>query len=186
MAGRPTRPGRAPCHCRPTAPTSRPPADWSPSLPCSPPASSPRDRERSASGGWRTGWNRATDPPSPTSVLAYANRCLDFMPLHLSVFVPELDVGHFLETQPNPKFLRPTTPFPQIDIIGAVVIVWKVRGKTIRSVLCNIVCNNCAQCDAHTYEQTNSSLYWVLSHWAHFTVLRFIFVLCIAVCCMHA
>jgi len=27
-----------------------------------------------------------------------------------------------------------------------VVIVWRVRGKTIRSVLCNIVFNNCAQC----------------------------------------
>ena len=23
------------------------------------------------------------------------------------------------------------------------------------------MCNNCAQCDAHTYEQTNSSLDWV-------------------------
>ena len=68
------------------------------------------------------------------------------------------------------------TTFPQIDIIGAVVIVWRVRGKTIRSVLCNIVCNNCAQCDAHTYEQTNSSLDWVLSHWASFTVLRLIFM----------
>ena len=77
-------------------------------------------------------------------------------------------------------------PFPQIDIIGAVVIVWRVRGKTIRSVLCNIVCNNCAQCDAHIYEQTNSSLDWVLSHWAHFTVLRFIFVLCITVCFNYA
>jgi len=32
----------------------------------------------------------------------------------------------------------------QLDIIGVVVIVWRVRGKTIRSVLCNIVCNNCA------------------------------------------
>ena len=31
-----------------------------------------------------------------------------------------------------------------------------------------------------------SSLDWVLPHWAHFTVLRFIFVLCITVCCMHA
>ena len=41
-----------------------------------------------------------------------------------------------------------------VDIIGDVVIVWRVRGKTIRSVLCNIVCNNCAQCNAHTYEQT--------------------------------
>ena len=78
------------------------------------------------------------------------------------------------------------SPFPQIDIIGAVVIVWMVRGKTIRSVLCSIVSNSCAQCDAHTYEQTNSSLDWVLSHWAHFTVLRFISVLCITVCCMHA
>ena len=43
---------------------------------------------------------------------------------------------------------------PQLDIIGAVVIIWRVRGKTIRSVLCNIMCINCAQCDAHTYEQT--------------------------------
>jgi len=78
------------------------------------------------------------------------------------------------------------SPFPQIDIIGAVVIVWRVREKTIRSVLCNIVCSNCAQCDAHTYEQTNSSVDWVLCHWAYFTVLRFIFVFCITVCCMHA
>ena len=71
--------------------------------------------------------------------------------------------------------------------IGAVVIVWRVRGKTIRSVLCNVVCNSCAQCDAHTYEQTNRSLDWVLSHWAHFTVLRFIFacIMCIIVYCMH-
>jgi len=32
----------------------------------------------------------------------------------------------------------------------------------------------------------NSSLDWVLSHWAHFTVLRFIFILCVTVYCMHA
>jgi len=49
-------------------------------------------------------------------------------------------------------------PFPQVDIIGAMVIVWRIRGKIVRSVLCNIVCNNCAQCSAHTYEQTSSSL----------------------------
>ena len=41
-----------------------------------------------------------------------------------------------LETQNIPP------PFPQIDIIGDVVIVWRVRGKTIRSVLCNIVCTH--------------------------------------------
>jgi len=31
---------------------------------------------------------------------------------------------------------------------------WRVRGKIILSVLCNIVRNNCAQCNAHTHEQT--------------------------------
>jgi len=46
------------------------------------------------------------------------------------------------------RLFRLVPPFPQIDIIRAVVIVWRVRGKIIRSVLCN----NCAQCDAHTYE----------------------------------
>ena len=40
-----------------------------------------------------------------------------------------------------------------------IVIVWRVRGKTIRSVLCNIVFNNCAQCDAHTYEQKYIYIY---------------------------
>ena len=36
-------------------------------------------------------------------------------------------------------------PFPQIDIIRATVIVWRVRGKIIRSVLCNIVLHNYAR-----------------------------------------
>jgi len=47
-----------------------------------------------------------------------------------------------------------TPPFPQIDIIGAMMIVWRARGKIIRSVLCSIVYNNCTQWTAHTYEQT--------------------------------
>jgi len=59
----------------------------------------------------------------------------------------------------------------QIDIIEAMMIVWSVIGKIIRSAVCNIVCNNCAQMN-----RPNSSLDWVLSHWVHFTVLRFIFV----------
>ena len=57
-----------------------------------------------------------------------------------------------------------TYPFPQINIIGAMVTVWGVRGKIIRFVLCNIVRNNCAQCNEHTYNRPNSSLDWVLSH----------------------
>jgi len=38
----------------------------------------------------------------------------------------------------------------QTDIIGAMLIVWRVRGKVIKNVLCNIVCNNYAQCNVHT------------------------------------
>jgi len=34
-----------------------------------------------------------------------------------------------------------SAPLSQINIIEAMVIVWRVRGKIIRSVLCNIVCN---------------------------------------------
>jgi len=35
-----------------------------------------------------------------------------------------------------------------------MMIVWRVRRKTVKSVLCSIVCKNCAQCNAHTYDQT--------------------------------
>jgi len=81
-------------------------------------------------------------------------------------------------------FISGPPPFPEIDIVGAMVIVWRVRGKIIRSVRCNIVRNNCAQCNAHTYEHTYSSLNWVLSHWAHFTVRRFIFVYVLLYACV--
>jgi len=66
-------------------------------------------------------------------------------------------------------------PFPQIDIIGATVIVWRAEGKSsglFCAVLCAIVHS---ELHAHM-NRTNSSLDWVLSHWAHLTVLRFIFV----------
>jgi len=78
-------------------------------------------------------------------------------------------------------------PFPQIDIIRAMVIVWRVTGKIIRYAVCTIMHNDCAQCNAHTHmNRPNSSLDWVWSHWAHFTVRRFIFV-CVLLCvhCLH-
>ena len=43
------------------------------------------------------------------------------------------------------------TKTPYLDPTGAMVIVWRLRGKIIRSVLCNIVRNNCAQCNAHIW-----------------------------------
>jgi len=50
-------------------------------------------------------------------------------------------------------------PLPQIDVVGPMLIVWSVRGKIIRSVLCNIVCNSCAQCNAHTW--TDLTVLWI-------------------------
>ena len=64
-----------------------------------------------------------------------------------------------------------------------------LEGKRENYRVCSVqycVQQLCTMQCTHTYDQTNSSLDWVLSHWAHFTVLRFIFVLCITVCCMHA
>jgi len=67
-----------------------------------------------------------------------------------------------------------STPFPPVDIIGAVVIVWRVRGKIIRSVLCSIVYNSCAQCSAHTHEQTSNSC--LLVRFSFFVVILYVTV----------
>jgi len=49
------------------------------------------------------------------------------------------------------------------------MIVWRVTGKIIRSALCSILCNSCAQCSAHM-NISNSSLDWVLSQWGNFSL----------------
>jgi len=46
-------------------------------------------------------------------------------------------------------------PFPETDIIEVMMIVWRVRGKIIRSVMCSILCNSCAQCSAQTHAHTH-------------------------------
>jgi len=84
---------------------------------------------------------------------AYGRKCLYFTmsaPIHQNCpFAWKIWTSHVKLDAFVPS------PFPQIDIIGAaMVIVWRVTGKIIRSALCNIVCNNCAQCNAHTYKQT--------------------------------
>jgi len=54
-------------------------------------------------------------------------------------------------------------PFPQIDIIEVTVIVWRVRGKILSSVLCNIMLQNNVHSAMHTHmNRPNSSLDWVL------------------------
>jgi len=52
-----------------------------------------------------------------------------------------------------------------------------------------VLCATIVHSELHTHmNRTNSSLDWVLSHWAHFTVLRFIFVYVLFVpdCILHA
>ena len=59
-----------------------------------------------------------------------------------------------LQTSPvslTPASVTPHPLFSQIESMEAVVIVWRVGGKIIRSDVCRIVCNNCAQCSAHTH-----------------------------------
>jgi len=71
-------------------------------------------------------------------------------------------------------------PFPQIDIIGAVVIVWRVRGENCQ--VCSV--QYCVQrlCTVRCTHMNRLTVLWIgfLSHWAHFTVLRFIFM--VALC----
>jgi len=42
-------------------------------------------------------------------------------------------------------------PSPPVDIIRAMMIVWKIRGKVIRTVLCCVVYSSCAHLYAHTW-----------------------------------
>jgi len=58
------------------------------------------------------------------------------------------------------------------------------KGEII-SLFCAILCATIVHSAMHTHDLT---VLWIgfWSHWAHFTVLRFICVWCITVCCMHA
>jgi len=42
------------------------------------------------------------------------------------------------------------SPFPQIDIIGVVVIVWRVRGK-LSGLFCAILCATIVHSEMHTH-----------------------------------
>jgi len=63
-----------------------------------------------------------------------------------------------------------------------------LEGKgELSGLFCTILCATTVHSVMRTHmNRPNSSLDWVLSHGAHFTVLRFIFVWCITVCCMQA
>jgi len=69
------------------------------------------------------------------------------------------------------------------------MIVWRVRGGKLSRLFRAVFCATIVHSAMHTHmNRPNTSLDWVLSRWAHFPVLRFIFVyvciLCIIVYCM--
>jgi len=68
------------------------------------------------------------------------------------------------------------SPLPEIDIIEAVMIIWRVRGKIISSVLYSIVCNNWAQCNAHTWTDLTVVCWLGLAYLWLYCVLHFICV----------
>ena len=77
-------------------------------------------------------------------------RCLVNVDLWLmSRWLPQL---HTTVTLTDP-------PVPQTDIIAAMVIVWRVRGKTVRSVLCQYCVQQlCTVQCTHIMNRTNSCL----------------------------
>ena len=42
-------------------------------------------------------------------------------------------------------YIGTVIPTPAVDIISAMMIVWRIRGKIIRTVLCCVVYDSCAQ-----------------------------------------
>jgi len=50
------------------------------------------------------------------------------------------------------KVIIEIPPSPSVDNIWAMVIVWRLRGKIVRTVLCIIVYSNSAQWYAHIYQ----------------------------------
>ena len=61
--------------------------------------------------------------------------------------------------------------------------------EKLSGLFCAVLCATIVYSELHTHmNRPNSSLDWILSHWAHFTVLKFIcvcIILCLTVYCMH-
>jgi len=97
----------------------------------------------------------------------------------------QLKVGTFLETQCTFVFfcltglvfrVFPPLPSNRHHRSNGDCLEGKRENYQV-SVFCAILCATIVHSAMHTHiNRPDSSLDWVLSHWAHFTVLRFIFV----------
>ena len=69
-------------------------------------------------------------------------------------------------------------PSPPVDIIWAIMIVWRIKGKIIRTLLCCVVYTSCAQWYTHTRAVLKDDC-WLLGlglvflHFFRFSVLCF-------------
>ena len=77
---------------------------------------------------------------------------------------------------------------PPSDVIWGMMIVWRIRGKIIRTVLCYMLCMTVVHSDMHTYEQflkmsvgLGLDLFFV--HLLRFSILVFWFGLAILFLC---
>jgi len=72
---------------------------------------------------------------------------------YLSIFTgppDSLHSSHLLYLSSDCLFTEGSSAFPPVDIIWAMMIVWRIRRKIIRTVLCCVVYNTCTQWYAHT------------------------------------
>jgi len=90
--------------------------------------------------------------------------------LHITSLIHQYIQKHLrVDNSLDQKYLVLTScPLPPIDSIWALVLVWRLEGKIIRTALCCVVYNSCAQWYAHTREQ--------FLHFCMFVRFRFIFV----------
>jgi len=84
------------------------------------------------------------------------NGCINLQFLYVNQSfapAPDVDIGTMFDVSSfcNSNFQRVifisvTRPLcPPIDVIGALVVVWRIRGKIIRTALCCVVYDSCAQ-----------------------------------------
>ena len=55
---------------------------------------------------------------------------------------------------------------PPVDIIWAMLTLWRIRWKVIRTVLCCVVYNSCAQLYAHTWVALEVKCWWFTADYA--------------------
>jgi len=91
--------------------------------------------------------------------------------LHITSLIHQYIQKHLrVDNSLDQKYLVLTScPLPPIDSIWALVFVWRLEGKIIRTALCCVVYNSCTQWYTHTHT-------WAVLTFLHLVRFRFLFV----------